>query len=801
MSTSTGQGTLFGAESVGDMVVINGRCVLRAMGAHRAVMAAGLRLAHFAVGDGMAEAHAMVSLIEQGWASQLEVARAFGCTARTVRRHQRRFEEGGLAALGRKSGYPQGRSRLPVTRTQWVNRLKADGLSNRVIGERIGVSEKAVRKLLRRLGWVERRPEQQALPLGEAADPKVSALAASPEEPRPATAAPGADPKVSASAASPEEPRPATAAPGADPKVSASTAAPEEPLPATAAPGAAPKVSASAAPPAEPISLDPDPANRAFDRLFAQLGLLDDAAPLFRGGTRVPRAGVLLALPALVASGVFDCAQDVYGSIGPAFYGLRTSILALLLMALMRIKRPEALKEHCPADLGRILGLDRAPEVKTLRRKLTRLAATGGATELGRALAKKRAAAHASALGFLYVDGHVRVYHGKHTLPKTHSARTNQAVSATSDYWIGDERGDPLLVVTADANAGLVKMLPVLLGEVRSVVGTRRVTIVFDRGGYSPKLFKKLIADGFDVLTYRKGRWRRVPRGRFQECRATFDGREVSYTLADQNVRLGKLTLRQVTRLSANGHQTPVLTSRRDLPAAEVAARMFARWQQENFFKYLREEYALDALIDHAVVPDDPFREVPNPRWIKLDKELRDLRKELEEVHAVYGLEADFNQEAARRTMRGFKIANATIGAAIHTLMGRIRALCARRDKTPKRVPVQDTVAAEVVKLAPEKKHLSNILKMVAYQAESDLVRLVEPHYKRADDEGRTLVQTMLASSADFEIRGEELHVRLVPLSSAHRTKALTAICEQLNSTRTRFPGSNLTLCFGVQEA
>ena len=228
---------------------------------------------------------------------------------------------------------------------------------------------------------------------------------------------------------------------------------------------------------------------------------------------------------------------------------------------------------------------------------------------------------------------------------------------------------------------------------------------------------------------------------------------------------------------------------------------MFARWRQENFFKYLREEYALDALIDHAVVPDDPFREVPNPRWITLDNELRELRKELAEVHAVYGLEADFNQEGERPTMRGFKIANATIGAAIHELMGRIRALCARRDKTPKRVPVQDTVAAEVVKLAPEKKHLSNILKMVAYQAESDLVRLVEPLYKRADDEGRTLVQTMLASSSDLEIRGDELHVRLVPLSSAHRTKALAAICEQLNPTRTRFPGSNLTLCFGVLEA
>src|SRR5207237_6625252 len=153
-------------------------------------------------------------------------------------------------------------------------------------------------------------------------------------------------------------------------------------------------------------------------RLRACLGLLDDAAPLFVSGERIPRGGVLLAIPALVESGLFELASARYRSIGPAFYGLRTSLVALLLMALLRIKRPEALKEHPPEDLGRLLGLDRAPEVKTLRRKLTRLAIFGRATQFGRALAQKRVAARGSALGFLYVDGHVRIYHGQRTLPK-----------------------------------------------------------------------------------------------------------------------------------------------------------------------------------------------------------------------------------------------------------------------------------------------------------------------------------------------------------------------------------------------
>ena len=97
---------------------------------------------------------------------------------------------------------------------------------------------------------------------------------------------------------------------------------------------------------------------------------------------------------------------------------------------------PEGLKEYSPQDLGRVLGLDRAPEVKTLRRKLARLATVGRAAQFGQALAQQRVALRGEALGFLYTDGHVRVYHGQHTLPKAHVARMRISLPATSDYWV-----------------------------------------------------------------------------------------------------------------------------------------------------------------------------------------------------------------------------------------------------------------------------------------------------------------------------------------------------------------------------
>jgi transposase len=733
---------------------INDRCVLQTQAGHRVVFVSGIPLAQYAVGDRMSEAHAMVSLIDQGWADQNDVARAFGYSARTARRYQRHFEEAGLPGLGQAVGYPRGRPRKNPSRQHLVEHWKANGCSHYEIARRLGVSVRAVRKTLRRLGWKPTSSTQPELPLDST--PKANPISEGLSDAL-ALAPTGEDPNLSAFCPTPAKP----------------------PM----------------------ISQDVDPTHRERDRLWARLGLLQDAPPLFGSAPAVPGAGVLLALPPLIASGIFPCAQKLYGSLGPAFYGLRTTLLTLLLMALWRIKRPEGLKEHSPPDLGRVLGLDRAPEVKTLRRKLAQLAAAGHAAQLGTALAQQRVAARGQMLGFLYLDGHVRVYHGERPLPKAHVARMRLSMPATTDYWVNDSVGDPLFVVTAPANAGLVKMLPTVLKEIGSLVGERRLTVVFDRGGFSPKLFLQILPH-FDLLTYRKGRCRRLQCKRFRPCRTTLGGQVTTYQLADQEVRLlkGRLRLRQVTRRTENGHQTPILTSRRDLSAAQVAYWMFNRWRQENFFKYLREEYALDALVEYAVVPDDPEREVPNPAWAVADAKLRQAYACLDRLQAEYGLEAFTNLERQRQTMRGFKTAHSKLGRKLWSAWLTVEALTKRRTAIPRRVPVQTVTPEPVVKLAPERKHLTNLIKMVAYQAESQLLRLVAPHYPRVGEEGRTLIQAALHSKADLEVTERELRMTLAPQSSPHRTRAIAQLCRALNESESRFPGTQLLLRYGIQD-
>jgi hypothetical protein len=470
-------------------------------------------------------------------------------------------------------------------------------------------------------------------------------------------------------------------------------------------------------------------------------------------------------------------------------------------MALLRIQRPEHLKERDPAGFGRLLGLDQAPEVKTLRRQLSRLAAHHQAHELGAQLARLRVAQRGALMGFLYVDGHVRAYHGERAISRAFVARRHLAMPATTDYWVNDQAGDPVLLITGDINATLTTAFPNLLRQVRAVLGARRATIDFDRGGWSPKLFQTMIHDGFDILTYRKGKGRLVNERRFVRRRAKLDGRWVSYDLHDQPVRFlkGKLRLRQVTRLCDNGHQTQVITNRLDLRDIEVAYRMFDRWRQENYFKYMREEFLLDALVDYRIDLEDPTRTVPNPARRALDKHLRTARIDLAKIEREYDAAAADNAEQHRPTMRGFKIAHGKLGQQLRAVRAHRARLIDQRRNVPQRVAIRDLSERTVVKLATERKHLTDIVKMVACQTESDLLTLLRPHYARADQEGRTLLHELFAATGNIRVTQNELNITLAPLSSPHRTHAAQALCKLLDQTATTFPGSSLRLRFVVR--
>ena len=485
-----------------------------------------------------------------------------------------------------------------------------------------------------------------------------------------------------------------------------------------------------------------------------------------------------------------------------------------MFLALAGEPRAEGATRVPPGALGRVPGLDRAPEVKTIRRKLGELAAAGKASELVMALARRHAAARARTLGFLYADGHARAYHGTRNVQKMHVARLKFPAPATTETWVTSQHGDPVFMVAAEPSQSLAGELRRLLPQLRQVAGEgRRVTVCFDRGGWSPALFADITEAGFDLLTWRKGPAPDLPAAAFTTITCADDrGREHAWDLADTTITLTitegprngqTVGLRQVSRRVPARHgatrQIHALTTRTDLAAGEVCWRMTSRWREENYFRYARTHFALDALDSHAATPDDPDRKVPNPAKKAAAAQLR----RAETLTAAAEAQRGTSLAALRNPAPGqpVTITNQMINALNTPAEDARRELQAAQDAAaavPARIRLGE-IAPDMIRLETEVKQITHAVRMAACNAETTLARALDGRYARAGDEAYALIREALVTSGDIIPGHGELLIRLDPLTAPRRTQALAALCSQLSQARTRYPGTGLVLRYEVK--
>jgi len=252
--------------------------------------------------------------------------------------------------------------------------------------------------------------------------------------------------------------------------------------------------------------------------------------------------------------------------------------------------------------------------------------------------------------------------------------------------------------------------------------------------------------------------------------------------------------------LREENRQTQIVTSRWDLSAQMVAYRMFNRWRQENYFKYMKQEYALDALVDYNFEPVDLATEVPNPERRKVEKRLKAARQELAKREREYGVGAFDTLESKRPSIKGLKIANSKTGREVEKWRTRVKKLQEKLRALPKRVTAGEAYKGDLVRLSCERKLFTDAIKMIAYQAETALLNLVRPHYQRADEEGRKLIVSCFHNSGVLEQKDNKLIVTFDPLNAPHRTKALAHLCQELNECETKYPGTELVLEYRVRD-
>ena len=546
-------------------------------------------------------------------------------------------------------------------------------------------------------------------------------------------------------------------------------------------------------------------------RMLASAGLMTEAKPVFAAPAHaVAHGGVLAALPMLLREGLLGAANRLF-RLPDGFYGLTTILLFVACMTLARVRNPEGLRYQAPGEWGAILGLDRCPETKTLRRKIRLLtSAEHTVRDWQSALARTWATEHDDDWATLAVDGHVKVYTGrKGRLPKHFVARQKLCMPASVSYWINALGGTPLLCLHKALDPKLIKaikqdVVPHLqhLGVVPEAApdltkpdaGAPALTLVFDREGWSPDLFKRLARRGIACITWHKNfKGEDWPEEDFRTLEVLIHGpagtSATTVDLAEQRIVLRNgLTVRQIRRRLANGRQVPVITTHPQMPLIQVAGAMFSRWSQENFFKYMREQFNLDSLPTHDLEPLDPDAQVVNPVRRALEKTIRRVRSRL----------ATARNRLAEALQQHHRDTATRLDADANALAAELDQLKQQRAHTLTHVRAGDLPEQDKLDALPVGGRLFlDLVRMIAYRAETRMmVPVITTQGKKPN--ARRLLRALLTSDANIIPLPANgiLRIQLLGLGSDACDRMLAPLVEELNATRTIYPGTDLRLVY-----
>jgi hypothetical protein len=558
---------------------------------------------------------------------------------------------------------------------------------------------------------------------------------------------------------------------------------------------------------------------RVGDRILASLGKMVGVPVRFERCLDVPLAGVLCAIPSLLTNGLLNGVKQFLGQV-KGYYTTFHVLLLLAFMALCRIKTTEKLKRHPPGEFGNLLGLDRAPEVRCLRRKMDELSAEQGSEKWAAHLSKYWMEQDPALVGSLYIDGHVRVYHGKLTkLPRRYVSRERLCLRGITDYWVNDATGRPFFVIEKQVDPGLLATLkddivPRLLKDVPGQPSEEqlkenpclcRFVLVFDREGYSPAFFQQMWKNHrIGCMTYHKFPGESWPEQWFTEHEVSMPkGEVVKMRLCEMGSLVGSgkdaTWMKQVRKLTDSGHQTSLISTAFDLPHTQLAARMFSRWCQENFFNYMMQHFDIDVLLDYGVTEFPDTEKVINPTWRQLNQSRNSLSNKLRYRRARFA-KMTMHPETSDKPEKYDKWLKkkAELLEEIEKMEYQHNELKVELKQTKKHIDWEELDEKDkFYRLVPGRKRLMDTIRMIVYRAETAMVGLITGPTVDSSD-ARSLLQDLFLAEADIlpDPENEKLNIRVHGASRPAANRALAQLFEHLTLAEVKYPGTELTMTF-----
>jgi predicted nucleic acid-binding Zn-ribbon protein len=283
----------------------------------------------------------------------------------------------------------------------------------------------------------------------------------------------------------------------------------------------------------------------------------------------------------------------------------------------------------------------------------------------------------------------------------------------------------------------------------------------------------------------------------------TVGGNIVEMRLAERGILLaGKIWLREIRKLSVGGHQTSILSTNYTSTAAEIASTMFARWSQENFFKYMRENYSLDRLIDYNTSTVSDTTKVVNPQHRSMTSEIKKKTTILNRALAHFG-SVNIEGEINPQKVSAYQQEKADLQEKIVFYQAEIEKLKKDKKGIPSHISFSELPKEQQFKqLSTGSKHFIDTVKMIAYRAETSMVQVLREVSSRKD-EARSLVKAVYDTEVDLvpDEKKNTLTIFLHHLANHSASESVQHLCKEMNKTETIFPGTNLRLIYKMGSA
>ncbi|WP_324292545.1 putative transposase [uncultured Desulfobacter sp.] len=453
-----------------------------------------------------------------------------------------------------------------------------------------------------------------------------------------------------------------------------------------------------------------------------------------------------------------------------------------------------------------------------LRQKIKAMSTGNKAEKWASRLSRYWMDADTQAAGTLYIDGHVRVYHGELTKPpRRYVSRERLCLRGTTDYWVNDATGRPFFVIEKAIDPGMLKtieknIVPKLLNDIPNQPSQKeliavpercRFIMVFDREGYSPAFFKKMW-DRYRIscMTYHKHPGRDWPEEWFHEHEVMMpNGQCVTMKLAEMGSKVGSgknaMWMREIRKLTQSGHQTSLISTVFEQELTQLSAKMFSRWCQENFFRYMMEHFAIDLLQEYGTEGFPDTEQVVNPAWRTLDKKRNSIQNKLRYRQARFGEMAMHPQaKDNEKKYENWINKKAALLEEVEQYEAELSNIKSKIKEVSKHITWGNLEDQDkFMHLLPNRKRLMDTVKMIAYRAETSMAGILKSETIDMPA-ARRLLQDLYATEADLlpDTENKVLTVRVHNASRPAANKAFIRLFDELNSAELCYPGTNMKM-------